>query len=535
MSRDAPRPLEVTLLASVFVVAACGLVYELAAGALASYLLGDSVLQFSTVIGSYLFAMGVGSWMSRFFDRQLPAHFLRIELLVALAGGFLPALLFMAHAYAPGAFRALLYGMVGIVGILVGLEIPLVMRILKREVALKNLVSQVLTFDYLGALAVSVAFPIVLVPHLGLIRTGLLFGLLNAAVALWALWVFRFELRRFAAHAVACGLTLAVLAAGFVQADAVTSLAEDKFYQDRIVLAATSPYQRVVVTQGRTGAKLFLNGNLQFAERDEYRYHEALVHPAMAAFGAPRRVAVLGGGDGMAVREVLKYPSVESVTLVELDPNMTRLFAQDPAMVRLNGGSLSSPKLTIVNADAFQWLQGSVGVERSAQVKGGARRAGDTEQSVLPPALLDTFDVIIVDFPDPTNFSIGKLYTNSFYALLAERLSASGYAVIQTTSPLVARQSYWTVATTIESVGLTATPYHANVPSFGEWGYLLASRRPWRMPTALPEGLRFLTPQTLPLLFDFPKDMARVPAEVNRLSNQVLVITYEQEWGKVLP
>ena len=507
MNRQGVQPLEVTLLASVFVVAACGLVYELAAGALASYLLGDSVLQFSTVIGSYLFAMGVGSWMSRFFDRQLPAHFLRIELLVALAGGFLPALLFMAHAFAPGAFRALLYGMVGVVGILVGLEIPLVMRILKREVALKNLVSQVLTFDYLGALAVSVAFPIVLVPHLGLIRTGLLFGLLNAAVAVWALWVFRNELRRFAAHAVACGLTLALLAAGFVQADAVTSLAEDKFYQDRIVLAATSPYQRVVVTQGRTGVKLFLNGNLQFAERDEYRYHEALVHPAMAAFGAPRRVAVLGGGDGMAVREILKYPSVQSITLVELDPNMTRLFAQDPAMVRLNGGSLLSPKLTIVNTDAFQWLQhGS-----------------------------DSFDVIIVDFPDPTNFAIGKLYTNSFYALLAERLSASGYAVIQTTSPLVARHSYWTVATTIESGGLTATPYHANVPSFGEWGFLLASRRPWHMPTTLPDGLRFLTPQTLPLLFDFPKDMERVPAEVNRLSNQVLVTTYEQEWGKVLP
>jgi spermidine synthase len=507
LSRQRVQPLEVTLLASVFVVAACGLLYELAAGALASYLLGDSVLQFSTIIGSYLFAMGIGSWMSRFFDRQLPAHFLRIELLVALAGGFLPALLFMAHAYTPSAFRVLLYGMVGVVGILVGLEIPLVMRILKREVSLKNLVSQVLTFDYLGALAVSVAFPLVLVPHLGLIRTGLLFGLLNAAVALWALWVFRHELRRVTAHAVACGLTLALLVAGFVQADAVTSLAEDKFYQDRIVLAATSPYQRVVVTQGRTGAKLFLNGNLQFAERDEYRYHEALVHPAMAAFGAPRRVAVLGGGDGMAVREVLKHPSVESVMLVELDPNMTRLFAQDPAMVRLNGGSLTSPKLTIVNTDAFQWLQQGT----------------------------DSFDVIIVDFPDPTNFSIGKLYTNSFYALLAERLSASGYAVIQTTSPLVARQSYWTVASTIESVGLTATPYHANVPSFGEWGYLLASRRPWHMPTALPEGLRFLTPQTLPLLFDFPKDMARVPAEVNRLSNQVLVTTYEQEWGKVLP
>lgn len=506
-SRSAPQALEVTLLASVFVVAACGLVYELAAGALASYLLGDSVLQFSTVIGTYLFAMGVGSWLSRFFERQLPAHFLRIELLVALAGGLLPAILFMANGFMPGAFRFLLYAMVFGVGVLVGLEIPLVMRILKREVALRELVSQVLTFDYLGALAVSIAFPLLLVPRLGLIRTGMLFGLMNVAVAAWALWVFRHELRRRAAHAGACMLTAGVLAAGFAAAGQITTLAEDNFYHDHIVLAATSPYQRIVLTNGHGGYRLFLNGNLQFAERDEYRYHEALVHPAMAAFGAPRRVAVLGGGDGMAVREILKYPSVESVTLVELDPNMTRLFSRDKAMVRLNAASLSSPKLHIVNTDAFQWLQ-----------------SGD-----------EMFDVIVVDFPDPTNFSIGKLYTSSFYALLAQRLSASGYAVVQTTSPLVARKSFWTVATTIESAGLLATPYHANVPSFGEWGYIIASHRPWHMPAVLPEGLRFLSPQTLPLLFDFPKDMARVPAEVNRLSNQLLVTTYEQEWGRVQP
>ena len=205
-SAPSPRPVEIALLASVFVVAACGLVYELAAGALASYLLGDSVLQFSTIIGTYLFAMGVGSWLSRFFERQLPAHFLRIELLVALVGGALPALLFLANAYAAGRVPlAAVRAGVRWSGMLVGLEIPLVMRILKRNVALKDLVSQVLTFDYLGALAVSVAFPLVLVPQLGLIRTGLLFGLMNAAVALWALWLFRHELRRFGAHALACG------------------------------------------------------------------------------------------------------------------------------------------------------------------------------------------------------------------------------------------------------------------------------------------------------------------------------------------
>ncbi len=501
------------LLASVFIVSACGLVYELAAGALASYLLGDSVLQFSTVIGAYLFAMGVGSWLSRFFERQLPAHFLRIELLVALIGGSLPALLFVANAALPGAFRLLLYALVLAVGTLVGLEIPLVMRILKRNVALKDLVSQVLTFDYLGALAVSLAFPLLLVPQLGLIRTGLLFGLMNAAVALWALWLFRFELRRFQAHLLACLMTLGALVAAMAGANQITTWAEDKLYQDHVVLAQTSPYQRIVVTygpgEGRAGYRLFLNGNLQFAQRDEYRYHEALVHPAMAAYsatgGAPKKVAVLGGGDGMAVREILKYPGVQSVTLVELDPAMIELFSQQPMLLQLNAGALKSPKVKVVNADAFSWLESTP----------------------------EMFDVIVVDFPDPTNFNIGKLYTNSFYALLDKHLAASGYAVIQTTSPLVARQSFWTVVATIESVGLMATPYHAHVPSFGEWGYVVASRRPYRLPTALPEGLRFLSLHNLPALFDFPLDMARVPAEVNRLSNQVLVTTYEMEWGRV--
>ncbi|MCE1193894.1 MAG: polyamine aminopropyltransferase [Acidovorax sp.] len=505
----APRPIDIALLASVFVVAACGLLYELAAGALASYVLGDSVLQFSTIIGTYLFAMGVGSWLSRYFERQLPAHFLRIELLVALVGGAMPAVLFLANAYVPGAFRFLLYTLVLVVGTLVGLEIPLVMRILKRNVALKDLVSQVLTFDYLGALAVSLAFPLLLVPHLGLIRTGLVFGLMNGAVALWAVWLFRHELRRLRAHVLACVLVLGALVAGLAGAEHITTVAEDKFYQDRVVFTAASPYQRIVVTRGRLGHRLFLNGNLQFAESDEYRYHEALVHPAMAAHGAPKRVAVLGGGDGMAVREILKYPSVTSVTLVELDPAMTRLFTENPTLAQLNSHALSDPRVKVVNTDAFGWLQ-------AQQEQAGA----------------EPYDVIVVDFPDPTNFSIGKLYTNSFYALLDRSLSASGYAVVQTTSPLVARQSFWTVAQTIESVGLQTAPYHAHVPSFGEWGYIIASRRPWRLPDRLPEGLRFLDVGSLPLLFDFPRDMARVPAEVNRLSNQALVHTYEREWGR---
>ena len=507
---------EVALLASVFVVAACGLVYELAAGALASYLLGDSVLQFSTVIGSYLFAMGIGSWASRHVERQLVAQFLRIELLVGLVGGLMPAALFVANSALPAGhgagFRVLLYGLVLVVGVLVGLEIPLVMRILKRHFgarwALAELVSQVLTFDYLGALVVAVAFPLLFVPHLGLVRTGVFFGLLNVAVAVWALVLFRGELRRWRAHALACAGVFAVLAAAMAGAGRLTTWAEDQFYGDSVILRESSEYQRVVVTAGPAGVRLFLNGNLQFHSRDEYRYHEALVHPAMAAFAAgasPRRVLVLGGGDGLAVREILRYPGVEQVTLVELDPRMTRLFSTQPMLRALNGGSLTNPKVKIVNADAFTWLE----------------------------ANREVFDVIVIDFPDPTNFSLGKLYTTSLYQRADQALAADGWMVVQTTSPLVARRSFWTVVATLEAVGLVTTPYHAHVPSFGEWGFVLAGHRPWPGLRTLPPGLRFLTPQGMAALLDFPPDMARVPAEPNRLSNQVLVSTFEEEWGKV--
>ncbi|MFZ2650961.1 MAG: polyamine aminopropyltransferase [Burkholderiaceae bacterium] len=505
----APQAAELALLVSVFVIAACGLVYELAAGALASYLLGDSVLQFSTVIGAYLFAMGLGSYLSRHFEHQLVAHFLRIELLVGLCGGLLPAGLFALHAQAPPSLRIGLYAGVLLVGVLVGLEIPLVMRILKRKFsaryALRDLVSQVLTFDYLGALAVALAFPLLFVPHLGLIRTGVVFGLFNALVAVWALWLFRFELRHLRAHVLACALVVALLLGALAAADSLTRWTEERFYADNVIFSESSPYQRIVVTSGRAGVRLYLNGNLQFHSRDEYRYHEALVHPAMAGHGAPRDVLVLGGGDGMALREVLRHASVQRVTLVELDPHITRLFAEQPLLRRLNEDALHSPKLKIVNADAFSWLEHSS----------------------------EHYDVIVVDFPDPSNFSLGKLYTTSFYSLLDQRLRASGYAVVQSTSPLIARKSFWTVVHTIEAAGLTATPYHAHVPSFGEWGFVIASHRPWARPVALPGGLRFLGLDGLDALFQFPPDMARVATGVNRLSNQVLVHTFEEEWGRI--
>jgi spermidine synthase len=497
--------LSIALFLSVLLIAACGLIYELVASALASYLLGDSVTQFSTVIGTYLFAMGIGSWLSRFIARGLVARFITIELLVGLVGGFSSTILFLAFAYTD-AFRLLLYTLVTLLGIFVGLEIPLLMRILKDRFAFKDVVANVLTFDYLGALAASLAFPIILVPTLGLVRSAMLFGMINAAVALWSVWLFRDSLGARRLLAGACVVVLALLGAGMVGADRITNLAEDSIYSDDVVFSRSTRYQRIVLTAWKDDLRLWLNAHLQFSSRDEYRYHEALVHPGLSARPQTRRVLVLGGGDGLAVREILKHPGVQSVTVVDLDPEMTKLFSTHPSLVALNEGALSSPKVRVVNDDAFVWL------DRNP----------------------DVFDFVVVDFPDPNNYGVGKLYTTAFYRLLARHVTRDGLVVVQATSPLFAPKSYWCIERTMSQAGLGTHPYHLYVPSFGEWGFVLASPDgSYSPPQSLPAGLRFLTVAELPRMFEFPADMQRVAVEPNRLNTQVLVRYYEEEWDRV--
>ena len=497
--------MSVALFLSVFLIAACGLIYELIAGTLASYLLGDSVLQFSTIIGSYLFAMGIGSWLSRFLDRALVARFVAIELMVGLVGGFSSALLFLGFAYGH-AFRFELYTVVIAIGILVGLEIPLLMRILKDRFQFRDLVSHVLTFDYLGALGASLLFPLILVPKLGLVRSAMLFGIVNAVVALWSTFLFSSQLVRTASLRLASAAVLIALGCGMGFAKYITVAAENNIYADEVIFARDTHYQRIVLTKWKDDIRLFLSSHLQFSSRDEYRYHEALVHPGLAAVPGARRVLVLGGGDGLAVREILKYPSVQSITLVDLDPEMTRLFSTHPLLTPLNGGSLKNPRVKVINADAFVWLQQDSGL---------------------------FYDFAVVDFPDPTNYSLGKLYTTTFYRLLARHLTPHALMAVQSTSPLFARQTYWCIVETLKQAGLEVYPYHAYVPAFGEWGFVLAGTEPYRPPTKLPPGLRFLTPRTLPELFEFPSDMTPVPAEPNRLNDQVLVRYYDQEWSVI--
>jgi spermidine synthase len=487
---------------NVLIIAVCGLIYELQAATLSSFVLGDSVTQFSVVIGLYLSAMGLGAWLSRYIESGLARAFIEVELAVALVGGLSVPLLYLSYSR-QGVFLPLLYGVVVGVGTLVGLELPLLMRIVKEHLEFKELVSRVLTFDYVGALFASILFPLVFVPQLGLIRTSVLVGMLNALVGLWGTWLLRPLL-----HGSPMGLRLRavgvlVLLGGVLSwADAIMRWAEEGLFEGEVVYATTSPYQRIVVTRDAHGFSLRLNAHLQFSSRDEYRYHEVLAHPALLAARSPRRVLILGGGDGLALREVLRYPAVEAVMLVDLDPAMTRLSHEYPPLGELNRHAYNDPRVEVVNHDALIWLE---------QQRG-------------------TYDVALIDFPDPHSYALGKLYTTRFYRLLRARLADGGAVAVQATSPLATPRSYWCIARTLEAARFHVRPYHVGLPSFGIWGFVLAKKEAFKVPQGeLPEGLRFLDTEALQALFVLPRDLAAVEVQVNRLDNQHLVRYYETE------
>lgn len=503
---DSKKNLSALLLFSVLVISTCGLIYELIAGALASYLLGDSVRQFSFIIGIYLFAMGVGSYLSKYIRNHLFDKFIDIEQLIGLVGGTSSIVLFLIF-HQDAYFEFVLYSIVAITGVCVGVEIPLLMTILKDKFEFQDLVSHIFTFDYIGALFASIAFPIFLIPNFGLVRTSLIFGLVNILISFLIIYKFQDELRRPRLHYFKAILITIFLVTLFVFSDKILNYSEEKLMGEKIIFHKQTPYQRIVLTRANHDVKLFLNNNLQFSSSDEYRYHESLVHPAMSIADKIDNILVLGGGDGMAVREILKYKEVKQITLVELDPEMTELFKTNSLLKQLNQSSLLAPKLKIINQDAFLW----------------AKKTNEK------------FDVIIVDFPDPSNYSVGKLYTNYFYKFMHRLTLPSSIAVVQTTSPYFAPKSFWCIHQTIATIFHHTTSYHTYLPSFGEWGFAICSDKSNLVDAPIKrhiDSLRFYD-FNLSKLTHFPKDMMRKNLEINQIYNQVLVRYFEEEWSKI--
>lgn len=500
------------LLFSAFLIAACGLIYELIAGTVSSYLLGDSVTQFSRTIGVYLFAMGLGSYLSRFIIRDAIEKFIELEIVLALIGGAAAPLLFFAFSFTEH-YAYVLYLLLILVGSLVGLEIPILLRILKDRMNFRDLVARVLSLDYIGGLVAAVSFPVLLLrPEVGLVRASLLAGILNVGVAFVAIYVFQNQIRLRSQLLKACAVLLA-LVTGLVYSKPLQSFLDHELHTDPVVYSEQSNYQKIVITSWHEHFSLFLNNNLQFNSFDEYRYHEALVHVPVQMFfdsrkntTAPLNVLIMGGGDGLAIREFLRYTNLARVDLVDIDPAMTKLAREHVWLKELNGRALSDPRVSVHHEDAFIFIQ--------------------------KPKIL--YDVVILDFPDPGNFSIGKLYSDLFFKRLKRVMAPGAVAVTQSTSPFVARTAFWCIHNTIVAAGYKTLPYHTYVPSFGEWGFVAFSLTPLNMPSNLivEKKLRFLTRDILRAMAYFPADMARVETEVQTLMTQNLVHYYEKEWHR---
>jgi len=496
------------LLAATFVVAVAGLIYELIAATISSYLLGDSIRQFSFVIGVFLSAMGLGAWASRFVHDAL-GGFVRAQMALGVIGGASAPILFFAYALY-GAVSLPLYTILIAIGVLSGMEIPLITRVMQQVGAVRFRFENVLTADYIGALAASLAFPLLIIPNLSLMAASLAFGVLNLLVAGLSLYVFRDHLAR--ALWVPWGAFLLAAIIGLAASERLVSAVDARLFEDEVILSEQTAYQAITVTRFDDRIRLFLDHSIQFDTLDEHRYHEALVHPAMGLAPRVANVLILGGGDGMAAREVLRHAGVETITLVDLDPRVTELFSTNPMLRALNDEALNDPRVTIINADAWGYVADN-----------------DT-----------VFDVIIADLPDPKSIALSKLYSIEFYAMLADRLSAQGLFVTQAGSPTFARDAFWMVDATLSATRNPTAPartlatlaYHTYVPSFGNWGFVIAGSvlpAEGRAPT-LPEGLRYLTTDLWVASQVFGRDSGWVETEVNSIQGHPLVPLYHAGW-----
>jgi spermidine synthase len=493
------------LLFSIFVAGLCSIIYELLIATTSSYFLGDSITQFSITIGVYMATMGIGSYLSKWVnDESLLTQFISYELLLALVGGSCVPVLYFSYAQGL-SFQSISILLTALIGILVGLEIPLLSRLMEKHYKLKANLANVLSIDYFGALIATLIFPLFLLPWLGVFKTSLLFGLANLSIALTLLWYFYEQIplgqRRFLrAFLILSFITLMGLMAFSTK---LSNQWNEAVYEDRIVHSQQSPYQQLILTKYRDDIRLYLNGGLQFSSIDEYRYHESLVHPAMARVPHAKSVLILGGGDGLATRELLNYSSIQSVTIVDLDPAVADLAKSNVYLSELNQHAFSDPKVNIIHTDAFVYL------------------------SETPKQ----YDLIIIDLPDPKTISLARLYSRQFYNIVRNRLNRKGVMVTQATSPYFATDAFWSIHNTVSAAGFSAVlPYQVDIPSFGNWGFVLACVNTCSANYDNLPSTRYFTPNIEPLMMSFPIDIQRKESKVSNLDKPHVLYYYLDGW-----
>ena len=469
---------------SIFVMGGCGLVYEYTLGVLGNHLLGSSHQQIFVIIGIMMFAMGAGAALQSRFRSHLVDWFVGLELLLGFIGGTATLLVYTAFIFLP-SYQVVLFGVAFLIGLLIGLEIPLAIRLNEEYTRTLSInLSDILGMDYLGALIGALLFAYVLLSKFALTSIGIALGLVNTSVALGVLlyfWPLTVHRRSLAAG---CVLSILLLASCLVLHRDWVARLEQRCFADPIIHSETSVYQHLVLTKRGERLQLFLNGKLQFSSSDEHIYHELLVHPAMSVAPRRDRVLILGGGDGLALREVLRYDDVRHVTLVDIDPAVTRLAREHEELVRLNQGALLDARVDVRPASG---VEAGPEVDVRAPTHLAQKLIDDTEYELARVRLVhvdadlfvrelgDRYDVLILDFPDPSIVEIAKLFSVGFYRALAERASPEALVAVQASSPWFARRAFLCIGETLRRAGFAVVPYHENVPSFGEWGWYLAT------------------------------------------------------------
>lgn len=486
---------------------------EFTLSTLASYLLGNTTLQWTLTMSVMFFAMGLGSRWSRWFPDRLLDRFVAIEFWLSALCATSAAAAYFGSALIHSS-GVVIYGYAFAIGVLIGMEIPLVARLNSSYETLQINISSVMEKDYFGALLGGLLFAFFLLPHLGLTYTPLALGAINFAVASVLLWQYRSLLANRVRLMVAFwGLAIGLVLLG-VWMRPIVLFGEQSQYRDRIVFQKQTPYQRIVITEWKGHHWLYLNNNVQFSTYDEERYHEPLIHPAMQLSGSREKVLILGGGDGLAVREVMKYPDVTRITLVDLDAEMITLARSFPALRAANRGSLDDSRLDIVTGDAGKFLAESA----------------------------DLYDVIVVDLPDPKGPDLARLYSREFYRAAMAHLSAEGVVVTQASSPLYAKKAFLCVYRTMQSAGFSVVPYHTYVPTMSDWGWVLGVRGKsganlkGRLLEIDFEGLetRYLNAESMAGMLSFGKGMFDEVGEIlisTELEPKVDQYYRESEWG----
>lgn len=530
----------------MFTTGAAGLVFEYVLSTVTTYILGNAIEQFSMTIAVMMLFMGVAGVVQKSIqDQALIAAFAAAECLLALAGGFAPLILEFAFANFTDHFLLVHYTLAAAIGLLIGIEIPLILRINARWTPnLRANIATILTWDYVGAFLGALIWTFVLLRYFPITHISFIVAIFNLAVATIAIVAFAtFRLVKHAKLVIALMLaTLLLLAVGAVKVRELDLQLEQSLYSAPIAFSATTRYQHIVVTHqtALNDWRLYINGNLQFSSLDEARYHEMLVHPVMGVALQHSRVLILGGGDGLALRRVLEWDGVQKVLLVDIDPDMIKLARENSAISALNKGVFSDVRVLSESAPGIS--------------SGGMRPAkpGPRKKLAVPPvpvsimnidadiflrdAEQSSWDVVIVDLPDPSSIELTKLYSLEFYEKIRRVLAPGGTVSVQSTSPYHAKEAFLTILRTVKAARFQILPYRINVPSFGDWGFTLAwvgrpenEIRERFIQSGLAATATFITPEIMRASLAFGRsELDSQFTDVNMMMRPVLLERYLQ-------